>query len=183
MDKATKNAREHSFHILCEVLINEKLLSNEIDRTFGSYSIKDEDKSFIKKECTGVIENIDNIDSIINKYSKVKTNKLKKEILIIFRLSIYEMLYMDKVPEYATINESVNIIKKTKCKDLSGYVNATLKNIAKNEIGGGQGEKLHKNENKHCYFKVLNEKDEEVSKELSSLKIVYNKYDGALKII
>ena len=133
MDKSSKNVREYSFHILSEVLLNEKLLNNEMNNTFNSYDIKDEDKSFIKKECSGVIENLDNIDSVINIYSKVKTNKLKKDLLILFRLAIYELLYMDKVPEYATINESVNIIKHTKYKNLSGYVNATLKNIANKE--------------------------------------------------
>ena len=181
MDKTIKNAREYSFHVLSEVLINEKLLNNEINKVFDLYSIKDEDKSFIKKECTGIIENINNIDSIIDKYSKVKASKLKKEILIVFRLSIYEMLYMDKVPEYATINESVNIIKKTKCKGLAGYVNATLKNIAKNELNKTQDEIPSKKEDKHCYFKILNKKDQEVTNELNGLKIAFSKYDGALE--
>lgn len=180
MDKSSKNVREYSFHILSEVLLNEKLLNKEIERTFNSYVIKDEDKSFIKKECTGVIENLDNIDSIINIYSKLKTNKLKKDILIVFRLATYELLYMDKVPVYATINESVNILKHTKYKNLTGYVNATLKNIANNE-------KNHKNENtylkykvKHCYFKTLDGSDDKVTKELKDKKIGFYKYDGNL---
>ena len=180
MDKSSKNVREYSFHILSEVLLNEKLLNKEIERTFNSYVIKDEDKSFIKKECTGVIENLDNINSIINLYSKLKTNKLKKDILIVFRLATYELLYMDKVPVYATINESVNILKHTKYKNLTGYVNATLKNIANNE-------KNHKNEDtylkykvKHCYFKTLDGSDDKVTKELKDKKIGFYKYDGNL---
>ena len=180
MDKSSKNVREYSFHILSEVLLNEKLLNKEIERTFNSYVIKDEDKSFIKKECTGVIENLDNIDSIINIYSKLKTNKLKKDILIVFRLATYELLYMDKVPVYATINESVNILKHTKYKNLTGYVNATLKNIANNE-------KKHKNEDtylrykvKHCYFKTLDGSDDKVTKELKDKKIGFYKYNGNL---
>lgn len=177
MTKSSKNVREYSFHILSEVFLNDKLLNNEIEKIFNDNVIKDEDKSFIKKECTGVIENLNSIDDIINTYSKVKTNKLKKEILIVFRLAIYELLYMDKVPEYATINESVNIIKGTKYKSLSGYVNATLKNIAKNEKG------LNKNDGeiadtKYCYFKILIGFEEEVIKELNDKKINYNKYDG-----
>ena len=180
MDKSSKNVREYSFHILSEVLLNEKLLNKEIERIFNSYDIKDEDKSFIKKECTGVIENLDNIDSIINVYSKLKTNKLKKDILIVFRLAIYELLYMEKVPAYATINESVNIIKHTKCKNLSGYVNATLKNIANNEKSNKNDDKYLKNKVKHCYFKTLDGSDDKVTKELKDKKIDFYKYDGNL---
>lgn len=180
MIRTHKNVREYSFYILCEVLTNEKLLNNEIDKIFNTYDLKDEDKSFIKKECTGVIENLKNIDDIINLYSKVETHKLKKEILIIFRLAIYEMLYMDKVPEYATINEAVNIIKHTKIKYLSGYVNATLKNIAnKEKINKKEGSNLN-NELKKCYFKILNCNDEKLINEFNDKNIVFKKYDGDL---
>ena len=180
MDKSSKNVREYSFHILSEVFLNEKLLNNEIEKIFNSFDTKEEDKSFIKKECTGVIENLDNIDSIINKYSKLKTNKLKKDILIVFRLATYELLYMEKVPAYATINESVNIIKRKKCKSLSGYVNATLKNIANNEKSNKNENDCLKNTVKYCYFKTLNEKDDKVTKELKDKKINFYKYNGNL---
>ncbi len=180
MDKSSKNVREYSFHILSEVFLNEKLLNNEIEKIFNSFDIKEEDKSFIKKECTGVIENLDNIDSIINKYSKLKTNKLKKDILIVFRLATYELLYMEKVPAYATINESVNIIKHKKCKNLSGYVNATLKNIAYNENSNNNENNYLKNTVKYCYFKTLDEKDDKVTKELKDKKINFYKYNGNL---
>ena len=180
MDKSSKNVREYSFHILSEVLLNEKLLNKEIERTFNSYVIKDEDKSFIKKECTGVIENLDNIDSIINIYSKLKTNKLKKDILIVFRLATYELLYMDKVPVYATINESVNILKHTQYKNLTGYVNATLKNIANNEKENKNEDTYLKYKVKHCYFKTLDGSDDKITKELKDKKIGFYKYDGNL---
>ena len=180
MDKSSKNVREYSFHILSEVFLNEKLLNNEIEKIFNSFDIKEEDKSFIKKECTGVIENLDNIDSIINKYSKLKTNKLKKDILIVFRLATYELLYMEKVPAYATINESVNIIKHKKCKSLSGYVNATLKNIANNEKSNKNENDYLKNTVKYCYFKTLDGRDYKVTKELKDKKIDFYKYNGNL---
>lgn len=175
---SVKNVRNYSFDILYNIFYNDKLLTNQINETIYSNDFNDEDISFIKKECTGVIENLENIDSIINKYSKVKTYKLKKDILIVFRMSIYEILYMDKVPEYATINESVNIIKNTKYKDLSGYVNATLKNIVKNETDNTivKSDKI-----KYCYFKILNDYLDEVIDELTRLNINFYNYDGCLQ--
>ena len=175
----SKNVREYSFEILYNVIFNDRLLNNEIERVYQSYDISDNDKSYIKKECTGVIENIESIDTIINEYSKVKTNKLKHEILIVFRISVYEILYLDKVPEYATINEAVNIIKTKKCRNLSGYVNATLKNIAKNKTKDKESSK-NNNLTKYCYFKIVNKDDTLTLNELNNLHINYYPYDGKL---
>ena len=175
----SKNVREYSFEILYNVIFYDKLLNNEIERVYQTYDISDNDKSYIKKECTGVIENIESIDTIINEYSKVKTNKLKHEILIVFRISVYEILYLDKVPEYATINEAVNIIKTKKCRNLSGYVNATLKNIAKNKTKNKESDK-NNNLNKYCYFKIVNNDDTLTLNELNNLHINYYPYDGKL---
>lgn len=174
-----KNVRYFSFNILKDVLIDNKLLNEIINYTFLYNDIKDEDKSFIKKECTGVIENIDYIDNIINKYSKLKTDKLKKEILIIFRLSIYEILYMDKVPTYATINEAVNIIKNTKVSNLSGYVNATLKSIANNY--NCKNKDLTYEIDKYCYLKILNDNLQNIISEFNELGINFYKYNGSLE--
>ena len=178
MIESKKNVRNHSFNILMNVFYKEKLLNKEIDYIIDSYDINDSDKSFIKKECTGVFQNLELIDSIINKYSKVKANKLKNDILIVFRLSIYEFLYMDKVPEYATINEFVKLIKKTKYKNLSGYVNATLKNIFNNEIANKQ-DSIADNNKKYCYFIIVNNKDSVLS-EFNNRSIDYFIYDGLL---
>ena len=128
-----KNVRKISFDILYDVLFNDKLLNDALNNKFEKENLDEIDKSFVKRECTGTIEKIDEIDDLINKYSKVKTNKLDRDILAVLRLAIYELCYMDKVPVFATINESVNIVKKSKNSRLSGYVNAVLRNIVRNE--------------------------------------------------
>ena len=114
MYKSQHNIRKISFDILYNVFFNDKLLNVELNNTFNNMTIDDINKAFIKKECTGVIENVTEIDDLINKYSKVKTNKLDKSILVTLRLAIYELKHMDKVPVFATINETVNLVKKTR---------------------------------------------------------------------
>jgi 16S rRNA (cytosine967-C5)-methyltransferase len=177
MSNILKNVRKYSFDILKSVFCDDNLLNDAINRNFNDNDLTDENKAFIKRECTGVIENIEEIDNIINKYSKLKTNKLKKDILIVFRLSTYEILYMDKVPTYATINEAVNIIKNTKYKSLSGYVNATLKSIANNKT---RNNVINKNYFKHCYFKIVNDDVNNTIDKLKDLKIEFYEYDGSL---
>ena len=173
-----KNIRKISFDILYDVFFNDKLLNIAISENFDNLNPSETDRSFIKREVTGVIENIDEIDKLIDKYSKVKLNKIDRNVLITLRLAIYEMLYMDKVPIFATINEAVNLVKHSKNYKLSAYVNAVLRNISRNEdlskASSGQKEK-------NCYFRIYNDHENLVLDELKSKNILYKKYDGALE--
>lgn len=171
--------RKISFKILYDVFFNNELLNNALNKYFDNEKnvIKEIDKSFIKREVSGVIENLDDIDDLINKYSKVKTKKLNKDILIVLRLGFYEMTYMDKVPIYAVINEYVNIIKKSKSAKLSGYVNAVLRNYSKDcDINKSSiNDKI-----KNCYFRIYNHEKDAVLDELENKSIDYKEYEGDL---
>ena len=188
-----KNVRKISFDILYDVLFNDKLLNDALNNKFEKENLDEIDKSFVKRECTGTIEKIDEIDDLINKYSKVKTNKLDRDILAVLRLAIYELCYMDKVPVFATINESVNIVKKSKNSRLSGYVNAVLRNIVRNEnLQDNNNENANNNmdnnsngdeKSKYCYFRIYNNHESQVLKELDDKNIAYSKYDGQLEFM
>ena len=188
-----KNVRKISFDILYDVLFNDKLLNDALNNKFEKENLDEIDKSFIKRECTGTIEKIDEIDDLINKYSKVKTKKLDRDILVVLRLAIYELCYMDKVPVFATINESVNIVKKSKNSRLSGFVNAVLRNLVRNEnLQDNSYENAINNidnitnadeKSKHCYFRIYNNHESEVLKELNDKNIAYSKYDGQLEFM
>lgn len=179
MSNSNKNIRKVSFDILFEVFFCNRLLNLALNEKFEKIELDENDKSFIKREVTGVIEKIENIDELINKYSKVSTNKLDRDILVVLRLAVYELCYMDKVPAFATINEYVNIVKKSKNSRLSGFVNAILRNIDRKER-----EKTsissHSN-NKNCYFRIYNDHEESVLKEMNKKNISYKSYDGSLE--
>ncbi|MBR0039105.1 MAG: hypothetical protein IJP71_03795 [Lachnospiraceae bacterium] len=179
MSNSNKNIRKVSFDILFEVFFCNRLLNLALNEKFEKIELDENDKSFIKREVTGVIEKIENIDELINKYSKVSTNKLDRDILVVLRLAVYELCYMDKVPAFATINEYVNIVKKSKNSRLSGFVNAILRNIDRKE-----SEKTsissHSND-KNCYFRIYNDHEESVLKEMNKKNISYKSYDGSLE--
>ena len=171
------NIRRISFDILYDVFFNEKLLNIAINDVFERTNLDDNDKAFIKRECTGTTEKLETIDKIIDKYSKIKTKNLDKEILTVLRFAIYELFYMDKVPPFATINEAVSIIKKSKKNRLSGYVNAVLRNIERNKDNKDIDDNVII---KNCYFRIYNDNENAVLEELDNKGIVYRKYDGAL---
>ena len=106
------NAREVSLKILLEfengdaysnLLLNSKL--NNVDLT-------DLDKAFITRLVYGVITYIRTLDYIISKLSKVKLKKISKPIVNILRMGVYQIYYLDKIPDSAVVNESVKLAKK-----------------------------------------------------------------------
>ena len=69
------------------------------------------------------------IDEIIKKYSNIKIKKISFWILNILRMGIYQIIFLDKIPKSAAVNESVNLAKKYGHKSSSNFVNAILRKI------------------------------------------------------
>ena len=70
-------------------------------------------------------------DYIIDSYSKTKVAKMKPLIRCAMRMGVYQLLYMDSVPDRAAIFETVKLVKKHGFSSLSGFVNAVLRNISR----------------------------------------------------
>ena len=105
------------------------VLKNVLDR----YQYLDKkERAFITRVVNGTLERMIEIDAIINQFSKVKVNKMKPVIRTILRSSVYQMKYMDSVPDSAVCNEAVKLAKKKGFVNLTGFVNGVLRNIGRN---------------------------------------------------
>lgn len=89
------------------------------------------ERSFINRVFIGTVERRLSLDYIINQFSTVKINKQKPVIRAILRMSVYQLIYMDSVPDSATINEAVKLAKKKKFNGLTGFVNGVLRKISR----------------------------------------------------
>ena len=94
--------------------------------------LKDREKALISVMVKGVIERRIQLDYIIDKYSKTKTNKMKKPIRIILEMGTYQIVYMDTF-DTMSVNMSVNLAKSKGFSSLAGFVNAILRNISKDK--------------------------------------------------
>jgi len=128
----TKNPREIAIKILKEI-DEEKAYSNiAITRNINKeLSVLDE--SFVREIVYGVVENKLLIDWVISKFSNIKIKKVSPIILEILRIGIYQIMFMDRIPDSAAVNESVKLAKKYGHKGSISYVNALLRNISKNK--------------------------------------------------
>lgn len=90
------------------------------------------ERAFITRVTEGTLEHMIEIDYIINQFSKVKVNKMKPVIRCIMRSAVYQLKYMDSVPDSAVCNEAVKLATKKGFSTLKGFVNGVLRNIARN---------------------------------------------------
>ncbi len=103
-----------------------------LDKVLKNYDVSVRDSAFICNLVYGVIERKLQLDYIISSYSKIPIRKVSTDVLTALRMGIYQVLFMDKVPDSAAVNESVNLVKKCKKKSATGFVNAILRNVLRN---------------------------------------------------
>ncbi|MBD9220129.1 MAG: 16S rRNA (cytosine(967)-C(5))-methyltransferase, partial [Clostridiales bacterium] len=84
------------------------------------------DKAFVTEVVNGTLRNIIYVDYVINKYSKTKTDKLKPYVLAVLRMSVYQIIFMNRVPDSAACSEAVALVKKRGLVFLGNYVNGVL---------------------------------------------------------
>lgn len=94
--------------------------------------LNQKDISFISELVYGTITWKLTLDEIIMKYSSIKIKKISPWVLNILRIGIYQIVFLDKVPKSAAVNEAVNLAKKYGNKSL-GFVNAILRKVEKED--------------------------------------------------
>lgn len=121
--------------LVLEMLLTENAYSHVIVRdVLNKYNyLSQQEKAFIKRLYEGTLERQIEMDYVIDQYAKVKTSKMKKPIRAMMRMGVYQILYMDAVPDAAACNETVKLAQKKGFTTLKGFVNGVLRNIARDK--------------------------------------------------
>lgn len=90
-----------------------------------------QERAFLTRLTEGTIERMLTLDYVIDQFSKTKVKKMKPLIRELMRLSVYQIMYMDGVPDAAVCNESVKLARKRGFSGLSGFVNGVLRSVAR----------------------------------------------------
>jgi 16S rRNA (cytosine967-C5)-methyltransferase len=127
------NTRELILGILMEVTKEGSYSHLVIRSVLDKYQyLEKKERAFITRVSEGTIQYMIELDYIINQFSKVKVKKMKPVIRNILRMGVYQIQYMDSVPDSAACNEAVKLARKSGFSTLSGFVNGVLRNIARN---------------------------------------------------
>ncbi len=89
------------------------------------------DKAFFKRVTEGTILNRITLDYVLDSYSKKPMAKCKPVVRVLLRMSAYQLLFMDKIPKSAVCDEAVKLCRKDSFEEFCPFVNAVLRNIAK----------------------------------------------------
>ena len=123
-------ARIHAYRILNQYFEDESFLNIALNEELKKSELKREDKDLCTTIVYGTIQNLLAIQYQLQPY--IKGKRVKKKIKTLLYLSLYQLMNLDKIPEYAVINEAVNIAKKQGYQT-SKFVNAVLRNFVRNE--------------------------------------------------
>ena len=90
-----------------------------------------QDRAFINRLVEGTLEYMLRIDYVLNQFSSVRVNKMKPVIRNILRSGVYQLMFMDSVPDPAACNEAVKLAQKKGFYSLKGFVNGVMRNVAR----------------------------------------------------
>ncbi len=128
------DVRKEAHAILSEL---EKSRHNTLDQMLDTTRTADSglsrrDKAFLQALLFGVLRSRNRIDWIIRHFSKTPFRKITPAVKNILRLGIYQILYMDRVPDSAAVNTSVELAKAISAPWTIKFVNGLLRNVARN---------------------------------------------------
>ena len=127
------NMRELALDVLFEILEKGGYSHLVIRNVLDKYDYSDpRNKAFVKRVTEGTIERLIQIDYVLEQFSKVPVGKMKPLIRTLMRMRVYQLLFMDQIPDAAICNEAVKLSGKRGFRGLSGFVNGVLRNIARN---------------------------------------------------
>ena len=126
------NLREIILGALMDIVEEEQYSHIVLKDVLEKYQYLDKrDRAFITRVTEGTLENMLQMDYIIERFSKVKVENMKPVIRNILRMSVYQLKYMDSVPDSAVCNEGVRLAQKRGFYQLKGFVNGVLLNISR----------------------------------------------------
>lgn len=126
-----ENIREIILDTLLALEREEEFSNRLIKAVLDKYDyLSVQEKSFIKRVTEGTIERQIELDYYLNHVSSVPVRKMKPLIRCLLRMSVYQILYMDGVPDSAVCNEACKLADKRKFHNLKGFVNAVLRKLS-----------------------------------------------------
>ena len=126
------NPRKVALTILHQVAADGAYSNIALNNRLKQAQLSALDKGLVTELVYGTLRHQGTLDYILSLFLTKPLNKLPLWILLILRMGLYQLRYMDKIPDSAAINESVKLAKKYGHQGTAGLVNGTLRNIVRN---------------------------------------------------
>lgn len=128
-----ENSRKLAVDVLEQVLNNKAYSNIALGNVLNKADINSKDKGLITEIVYGTIKYKYTLDKIIQSFLKQNISKLDSYVLNILRCTLYQIIYLDKVPSFAAVDEGVEITKKHVSIGASKLVNGVLRNYLRSK--------------------------------------------------
>ena len=128
-----ESSRQTAFSALMRVEKDSSYSNITLDLVLSKSNLSQRDKNFVSGIFYGVIEKRLFLDYNISVYSDRPLNELDMEIAVILRMGLYQIFFMDSVPNSAAVNESVKLCHENRLSSASGFVNGILRAASEGE--------------------------------------------------
>ena len=128
----TDNTREIILRVLNDISENGIYSHMAIRGALDKYGyLPKRDRAFITRVCEGTVERMIELDYIINRFSTIPVSKMKPVIRDTLRSAVYQIRFMDNVPDAAAVNEAVRLTQQKGFYNLKGFVNGVLRSVVR----------------------------------------------------
>lgn len=128
----TTDSRELALDILMEIMERGAFSHVVLGQALSKYQYLDkQERAFITRVVEGTLEYQIQIDYVLEQFSSTKLSGMKPFIRTLLRMSVYQILHMDRVPDSAVCNEAVKLAAKRRFGGLKGFVNGVLRNVSR----------------------------------------------------
>ena len=126
------NLREEVLLLLIDIDRKKVMSSQGLSNLLLRYQFaKKQDRAFMTRLLEGTLEQQIYLDYVLNQFSSKKMEKQKPFIRCLLRMTAYQILFMEQVPDSAACNEAVKLARKKGFSNLSGFVNGLIRNVAR----------------------------------------------------
>lgn len=134
------NARKTAVKVLVKIEKEGAYSNLAVAEALKTAELTPQDKALATALIYGVLDRKITLDFILSKFLKTPVSKTEPFTLAVLRTALYQIKYMDKIPESAAVNEAVKIMKSSKFSRNSGFVNGVLRSVLRTEVTLPQGE-------------------------------------------
>lgn len=141
--KDYKNARDIALFVLFEICENSRksntiLRESFIEAESAGAALSGTDRAFVERLVIGSLDRLITLDAILSCFLTKPMKSQKPLVKAVLRLGLYQILYMDRVPDSAAVNESVKLIKLHDMEGMSGLINGVLRSVIRDKEAGGE---------------------------------------------
>ncbi|ADH99201.1 16S rRNA (cytosine(967)-C(5))-methyltransferase RsmB [Salisediminibacterium selenitireducens] len=134
VNQSPGNVRDAALDVLIKISKDQAYSHLLLNETVMKKKIKEVDVALLTEIVYGTLQHQRRLDYYVSAFSKKELNKLENWVLILLRLSVYQMHFLDRVPDHAILNEAVRIASKRGHKGIAGMVNGILRSVQREGV-------------------------------------------------